>query len=62
MTGIRSWIAPTSSLAVVVMRQQVRSFCPSPFHTSHKPANANGSPDTSVNRCGNFFFPWDFHS
>ena len=44
------------------MRQQVRSGFASPFHTSHSPANANGSPDASVNRRGNFFFPSVTHS
>ena len=47
ITGIRSWIWDTSSLAVVVMMQNVRvqSSVPGTFQFSQMAARANGSPD-----------------
>ena len=47
MTGMRSWILPTSSFAAVVMMQNVRihSSVFGIFQFSQMAASANGSPD-----------------
>jgi len=45
ITGIRSWIGSSSSLASVVMIVHVRiAFSSGEVQVSHRPANASGSP------------------
>jgi len=50
MTGMRSWMSSTSSLAAVVMMQKVRMTSPDSgcFQLSQMPAMPNGLPDFSA--------------
>ena len=63
MTGIRSWMGLSDSLADVVMMAQERTT--SPFgsrHASHRPAKAKGSPDAIVILMGLLLEPFPCHS
>ena len=51
MTGIRSWMGLSRSLAVVAMiAQDLTVSSVVSGHTSHRPANAKASPDAIVVR------------
>ena len=63
MTGIRSWMEMSKSLAAVVMIMQDLTVSPlGSRHTSGRPANAKGSPDAIVIRIGRLPAPFRCHS
>ena len=63
MTGIRSWMGPSRSLAPVVMLVQERTTAPfGSRHASQRPAKAKGSPDAITIRMGRLPEPFLSHS
>ena len=63
MTGIRSWLGLSNSLADVVMMAQEQTISPfGSHHASQRPAKAKGSPDAITTRMGRLPEPFLSHA